>query len=93
MNALEKGDIIEEEEVLSEKERYHDYLITSLRTKEGVDLQLLADHFGEEVLQHFTKRARLFVKEGQMMEKKERMAILPDSWLLADHIMRELFMK
>ena len=33
-----------------------------------------------------------FEKEGLMFEKGAYKAIHPESWLLADHIMRELFL-
>lgn len=93
MSALEKGELLREEEVLSNKEHYHDYLITSLRTREGVDLTLLTDRFGEETEKHFRDKAGCFLKEGLMWEQGARLAIKPENWLLADHIIRELFLK
>nr|VFK59330.1 MAG: oxygen-independent coproporphyrinogen-3 oxidase [Candidatus Kentron sp. TUN]VFK67903.1 MAG: oxygen-independent coproporphyrinogen-3 oxidase [Candidatus Kentron sp. TUN] len=36
-----------EMEILSEKEKFHDYLLTRLRTMEGIDLRYLQDNFTE----------------------------------------------
>ncbi len=85
--------MVSEKEELSEKERYHDYLITSLRTCEGADLNLILELFGESVRNDFTGKCDHFIKEGLMFEQGSRVAIEPDSWLLADHIMRELFLE
>ena len=93
MFSLKEGIVPGEMEELTPGERYHDYLITALRTSHGADPGIIADRFGAKVLDHFTKRAGLFLKDGLMIEQGERIAIEPDSWLLADHIMRELFLE
>jgi len=93
MKSLEEGSPVSEMEELSEKEQYHDYLITSLRTCEGVDLSLIKDRFGESVRKDFTKTSKKFLDDGLLIEKGERVAIDPHGWLLADHIMRELFLE
>jgi oxygen-independent coproporphyrinogen-3 oxidase len=89
---LEEGEAAGEKEVLTAKEKYHDYLITSLRTCEGTDPRIIRDRFGASYLNHFQQRADRFLSDGLMVREKERIVIRPESWLLADHIMRELFL-
>ncbi len=93
MFALKEGIVPGEMEELTAGERYHDYLITALRTSHGADPGIIGDRFGAKVLDHFMERSGLFLKDGLMIEQGERIAIEPDSWLLADHIMRELFLE
>jgi len=93
MSSVEEGIIPGEMEELTPRESYHDYLITALRTSNGAAPGIIGDKFGTKVLDHFMKRAEAFLRDGLMMEKEGRMAIEPDSWLLADHIMRELFLE
>jgi len=93
MQSLEEGTPVSEKEDLTEKERYHDYLITSLRTIEGADPAVILERFGEVVQMHFLSKSRVFLNSGRMTEKGSRIAIEPDSWLLADHIMRDLFLE
>lgn len=92
MSSLEEGKKFWEAEELSTRERYHDYLITSLRCSEGANSQIVEDRFGTEMKQFFLEKAACFVDEGQMFQIKNNIAIHPDSWLLADHIMREMFL-
>ncbi|MFO7670625.1 MAG: radical SAM family heme chaperone HemW [Bacteroidales bacterium] len=93
IKSLQEGEAVGEREELTNKEKYHDYLITSLRTCEGADPQIIRDRFGEEVLNHFLERSGRFLMDGLMVQKKERIAIDPESWLLADLILRELFLR
>lgn len=92
IKALEEGSPLSEKEELTDTERYHDYLITSLRTSEGADPGIILERFGESVLKHFSSKSSLFISSGRMIERGNRVAIESDSWLLADHIMRELFL-
>jgi oxygen-independent coproporphyrinogen-3 oxidase len=93
MEGLSKGEIISEKERPSLKERYHDYLITSLRTSDGADPEFINAEFGDSVRKHFDSRAGSFISEGYLVWADRRLVIVPDRWLLADHIMRELFLE
>ncbi len=93
MLCLQEGEAVSEKEELTEKELYHDYLITSLRTCEGADIAVILDRFGEVVRNHFFGKSGHFIRDGLLVEQEGRVAIEPDSWLVADHIMRELFLE
>ena len=80
-----------ETEYLSKDERYHDYLITTLRTKWGCDPTRMEKKFGLNYREHFEKKARPYLEAGTLYIREGRIAIHPDSWLIADHILRELF--
>lgn len=86
-----QGRNIREAEDLSLEEKYHDYLITSLRTKWGADPEYITAQFGEGIYSHFTKKAQSFLKNGILLNSENRLVIYPDHWLIADHILRELF--
>ena len=83
---------IREREQLTTDERYHDYLITSLRTQWGSDPQHIEKEFGSSYRVHFEKRAKAFLEGGSMGKIQERICIQPESWLITDHILRKLFM-
>jgi oxygen-independent coproporphyrinogen-3 oxidase len=92
MEGIETGKRIEENEELSNKERYHDYLITSLRTRWGADPVYIEETFGKEVRKHFKEQAQIFIKSGSMYQASGRLVIEPGQWLITDHILRGLFM-
>jgi oxygen-independent coproporphyrinogen-3 oxidase len=93
MEGIGRDKNVREIEDLSNEERYHDYLITSLRTKWGSDPEYLLRQFGKEFLDLFRTKSKSFLEKGSMFKTKEgRMAIHPNHWLIADHILRELFL-
>lgn len=91
MDLISRGELPGETERLNTKERYHDYLITSLRTKWGADPVHIEKAFGSEFLQHFEKQSQTFLDEGIMSAEGGSLIIIPDHWLLTDHILRTLF--
>jgi oxygen-independent coproporphyrinogen-3 oxidase len=91
IEGLSSGKIISESEELSIEERYHDYLITSLRTKWGADPVLIEEKFGFELRRHFEKQAQIFLRSGSILEEAGRLVIEPSQWLITDHILRTLF--
>ena len=92
MEGVAAGKDISESEKLSLREQYHDYLITSLRTRWGCDPVFMEKQFGPEFSRHFEKEARSFIKIGSMYRSGGRVAIDPNHWLITDHILRALFM-
>lgn len=80
-----------EEEVLDEKTRYNEYIMTSLRTSWGVDIHFLEDNFHERFISHFLKESALFVKNHQLRQLDSCFVLSNKGKLLADHIASELF--
>lgn len=92
LNRIASGEITYESEDLSTKERYHDYLISSLRTRWGADPAYIEKVMGEQFRDHFEEQAKAFIKAGSMLEAEERLIIEPGQWLITDHILGALFM-
>lgn len=57
-----------EMEILDEKTAYNDFVLTRLRTKEGIDLNELESLFGENQKNYCLKQSRKYI-ENQMMEQ------------------------
>ena len=91
MASVAKG-LAGESETLSERERYHDYLITALRTSKGADRTQILQRFGVETTRHFDGQADRFVADGSLLEEGSRLFIDPDRWLLADQIISGMFL-
>ena len=91
MEGVARGEEISERELLTTDEQYHDYLITSLRTRWGSDPIFMEKQFGQSYRTHFESRAQAFLEGKSLCNIHGRIAIHPDSWLITDHILRELF--
>ncbi|MCK4750878.1 MAG: radical SAM family heme chaperone HemW [Bacteroidales bacterium] len=92
MDGIAKNREIREVEHLTIEEKYHDYLITSLRTRRGADPEHILQLFGDRIRDHFDLKSKAFLEEDSMWSTEENVTIHPDHWLITDHILRELFM-
>ena len=58
--------LLYEEEQLSERDRYNEYVMTGLRRNEGIDLTDLATRFGREAADHFAREVAAHLTAGTL---------------------------
>jgi oxygen-independent coproporphyrinogen-3 oxidase len=80
-----------ESENLSASNRYNEYIMTSLRTMWGLDLQKIENDFGSSYADHFLKMVGRFLKDGFVAESHTVYTLTAAGKLMSDHITRELF--
>lgn len=80
-----------EHEVLSDRDRYNEYLMTRLRTAEGIDLGELECRFGAASAERTLREAERFVAAGTLVATEKRLAIPAEQWLVSDAVIGALF--
>jgi oxygen-independent coproporphyrinogen-3 oxidase len=88
-NGLEGSSIVEKE-ILTPVQQLNEYIMISLRTIEGCDLQYVKEKFGTEKARNLEKRAERHVSGGKMT-MTEKLVLTKDGRLLADGIAADLF--
>lgn len=78
-------------ETLSLTERYNEYLMTSLRCVEGVDLSYVASHFGEAARARLLSLAEEWIGSGKLLVEGSVLRIPSCHFLLSDAIIESLF--
>ena len=87
INGVLSGKEYSENEILTSEDKYNDLIITALRTKWGLDINLIEPKY----LKHFHAEAEKFIKENHLQITPEGKAILTHSGIfISDYIMREL---
>lgn len=90
MKLVENGETFFEKEELTKEEHYNDYILTSLRTMWGADLNLIKKKFGEKLYGHFISNAGKYINNGEM-RISDGMAIICDNGIfISDGIMSDL---
>ena len=92
INSLEKNTVPKETEILSEADQFNEMLMIGLRTFWGVDLAVLNEKFGEEVLEHFRKEIQFKLADGILLIENNHLKIPEKHWFMADGIASDLFM-
>lgn len=78
-------------ERLTERDRYNEYVMTALRTAEGIDLERLAARFGPHRLESVRRTAERFIRAGELAEQRGRLAIPPERFLVSDDVIEHFF--
>ena len=92
INKITSGDLtIFEKEVLTEENRFNEYILTSLRTIWGVNLDYLKNQFNEEFVKLFQLKVNTFIKDETISLKDNSYTLTTKGKLLADKIASELF--
>jgi len=79
-----------EEEVLSEKDFYNEYVMTNLRKMEGVSMPFISHRFGSDFLRYFSGELQQLSKEWITVED-DHVRLTREGKLLADRISSMLF--
>lgn len=78
-------------EQLSERDHYNEYVMTALRTAEGIDCGVVGARFGAEQLAKMVHRAQLSLDTGVLRRSGTRLAIPPEKFLVSDGVIEALF--
>ena len=91
IKSLEKGILPLQEECLTVRDRYNEYVMTSLRTKWGCSLQVIETDFSLEFANYFKEEIKSYVVQGYVNLEMEVYYLTESGKLLADRIASDLF--
>ncbi len=85
------GKAIREVETLDSIIRYNEYLMTSLRTKWGIDLQYVEKEFGAEKATLLNDRLLVFINQGIAFKYGSTIRLTSEGFFISDKIISDLF--
>jgi oxygen-independent coproporphyrinogen-3 oxidase len=91
IQSLKAGNVPFEIENLTNTQRLNEYIMTSLRTMEGLDVQWVAKQFGEQAANQLQQESKQFIETGKMQLHNGRLQLTKEGKLFADGIAAELF--
>lgn len=91
MKGIADGSPVFEKEELSGIQKYNEYVMLSLRTIWGVDVDRIERKFGEEYQAFFLEEVKKFIARGQVVIKDNTAVLSEKGKLFADGIAAELF--
>jgi len=80
-----------EKEILTETERFNEYILTSLRTIWGIDLNYLKTNFNSDFVRNFSLQIQEYISQETVIVKNNTYTLTEKGKLLADKIASELF--
>jgi len=93
IDQINKNEPFFESEKLTPLQKYNEYVMVSLRTMWGCDLNIIGERFGEEPAAHFSRSAARYLISGEMIEKTGIYYLTDEGKLFADGIAADLFLE
>ena len=91
IQSLENNIISYEEEILTPVQRLNEYVMTTLRTNEGINVKYVVQHFGEQNKKQLIKAAQKFIISGRLILQNENLQLTNEGKFFADGIAGDLF--
>lgn len=79
-----------EEEILTEKDKFNELILTRIRTKWGVSLELVKTSFGTEREEYLLKQIEKYRKAGTVILKNGIITLSREGLFISDEIMADL---
>ena len=86
-----KNELVFEKEDLSSTQRLNEYIMTSVRTIEGIDLYHVSKNFGEHASETLLAASQVYRKNSKVELKDSRLILTKEGKLFADGIASALF--
>lgn len=91
LKSIEQDVIPFEKEILTDTQKLNEYVMTSLRTMEGLSLDHVSRYWSNETAVAIKKDAAIFLNEGRMTASGDHLILTDEGKFLADGIAAELF--
>ena len=90
IKAVLHNEIYAEEEILTDANRYNEYVLTRIRTMWGVSVAEIEHHFGIEKSLYFQQNMEKYVHSGLAIRTGETFALTQKGWFVSDEISASL---
>ncbi|MFY7810496.1 MAG: radical SAM family heme chaperone HemW [Flavobacterium sp.] len=89
---INDGILPQEFEILTQKDLYNEYLMTSLRTMKGISLAKISKDFGTEILNQLIKNAQKYLDLNLLIIENDFLKTTNKGKFLLDGIISDLFL-
>ena len=91
LTAMRQGSVPCEMEVLTPQQQYDEYVMTSLRTMWGCDLDVVEKRWGKERVAWMLEEGRGYLDTGWLVRENGTLKLSPAGKLFADRVASDLF--
>jgi oxygen-independent coproporphyrinogen-3 oxidase len=89
LKGVENDEPYSESEILTEQDRYNDYIITGLRTIWGISEKFIQTGYSENYHAHFQETVKKYLLSGHVILKDESITLSQDGLFISDQIMAD----
>jgi oxygen-independent coproporphyrinogen-3 oxidase len=90
LKAIENNSSFFEIEQLTTNEKYNDYIMVSIRTSEGIDIEYIEQAFGVEFSTYCLKNSKPFIESKKIIRQEKKLQLTTEGILISNQIIIEL---
>ncbi|HCE58342.1 MAG TPA: coproporphyrinogen III oxidase [Prolixibacteraceae bacterium] len=90
IKATTLNEAFSEEEILTDANRYNEYVLTRIRTMWGVSVSEIQNQYGEEKAVYFQENIKKYLRSGLAVQTGETFTLTPKGWFVSDEISTSL---
>ena len=91
IKSIMENAIPNESETLTNEQRFNEYILTSLRTKWGTDINKIEKNFGSDTKETLMNQVADFIERGLIIQNNNHLFLTTKGKLIADTITSDLF--
>ncbi|MFZ0282930.1 MAG: radical SAM family heme chaperone HemW [Bacteroidales bacterium] len=92
LKAVSSGTLLFEKEDLDKRTRFNEYIMTSLRTMWGIDLEYVENTFDKEGYDYIVNLSGKLIDYGLMKQEKKTLVLTNQGKMISDNIISELML-
>lgn len=91
IRSIHEDKLPQETELLSEAQQFDEYVMTSLRTMWGCNLEVVREKWGEKLCEKLESQIEKHIRNGMLVKKENHLILTDRGKLFADGIASDLF--
>ena len=92
IKSVSSGNLLFEKENLAKRTRFNEYILTSLRTMWGIDLDYVEATFDKEGYDYLVNLSGKLIDYGLMKQENKTLVLTNQGKMISDNIIRELML-
>lgn len=90
INSVAAGKVDAEIEQLTPSDSFNDYVITALRTSQGIDLRWLEQNYAGKMLANLKKQAEKYISSGHLLQLGSQLKLTHAGVMISNVVMEDL---
>lgn len=91
IKAIKENGQFSEKEDLSFYDRFNDFVLTSLRTYWGMDLEIVRKDFGDQLYNHCVAKSKKYISSNHIRQEENSLILCDEGVFISNDIMSDFF--
>ena len=87
---MQQGNLFFEKEELNDTDKFNDFIMISLRTRDGLNFETMKQHFDKKFIDYLNNSAQRYIDSGHIVSENKRLFLSLKGIHISDAIISDL---